>query len=44
VPLRVAYHDACHLAHAQQVRNQPRVLLEAIPNLELREVGTEAGI
>ena len=24
VPLKVAYHDACHLAHAQQVRTQPR--------------------
>jgi glycolate oxidase iron-sulfur subunit len=27
VPLRVAYHDACHLAHAQGVRDQPRALL-----------------
>ena len=44
VPLRVAYHDACHLAHAQQVRAQPRALLAAIPSLELREVGTEAAI
>ena len=34
-PLRVAYHDACHLAHAQQVRAQPRTLLRAIPGLEL---------
>ncbi|HKE81231.1 MAG TPA: heterodisulfide reductase-related iron-sulfur binding cluster, partial [Solirubrobacteraceae bacterium] len=33
----VAYHDACHLAHAQGVRAQPRALLEAIPGLELRE-------
>ena len=24
VPLRVAYHDACHLAHAQKVRSEPR--------------------
>ena len=37
VPLRVAYHDACHLAHAQQVRAQPRALLRAIPELELLE-------
>jgi glycolate oxidase iron-sulfur subunit len=35
--LRVAYHDACHLAHAQGVRIQPRELLRAIPGLELVE-------
>ncbi len=35
--LRVAYHDACHLAHAQRVREQPRELLRAIPGLELLE-------
>lgn len=29
------YHDACHLAHAQQVRQQPRNLLNAIPELSL---------
>jgi len=44
VPLRVAYHDACHLAHAQQVRDQPRALLQEIPGLELLEVGTERDI
>jgi glycolate oxidase iron-sulfur subunit len=37
VPLRVAYHDACHLAHAQQVRAEPRQLLRAIPQLTLVE-------
>ena len=37
VPLTVAYHDACHLAHAQQVRTQPRVLLRGIPELEVFE-------
>lgn len=26
-PLRVAYHDACHLAHAQGVTHEPRALL-----------------
>jgi glycolate oxidase iron-sulfur subunit len=31
----VAYHDACHLCHAQQIRNQPRVLLGMIPGLHL---------
>ncbi|NUT33941.1 MAG: 4Fe-4S dicluster domain-containing protein [Hamadaea sp.] len=36
--LRVAYHDACHLAHAQGVRAQPRTLLAGIPELELREI------
>ena len=44
VPLRVVYHDACHLAHAQRVREQPRELLRAIPGLELLEVGTEREI
>jgi glycolate oxidase iron-sulfur subunit len=34
-PLRVAYHDACHLANAQNVRREPRDLLRAIPGLEL---------
>jgi glycolate oxidase iron-sulfur subunit len=34
---RVAYHDACHLAHAQGVRAQPRDLLRGIPGLELVE-------
>jgi glycolate oxidase iron-sulfur subunit len=32
---RVAYHDACHLAHAQGVRSQPRQLLTSIPGIEL---------
>jgi glycolate oxidase iron-sulfur subunit len=44
VPLRVAYHDACHLAHAQRVRDQPRALLGAIPELELLEVGLERDV
>jgi glycolate oxidase iron-sulfur subunit len=35
----VAYHDACHLAHAQGVRDAPRRLLEAIPGLTLRIPG-----
>jgi glycolate oxidase iron-sulfur subunit len=35
--LKVAYHDACHLAHAQGVREPPRELLRAIPGLELVE-------
>jgi glycolate oxidase iron-sulfur subunit len=35
--MRVAYHDACHLAHAQGVRKPPRELLRGIPGLELLE-------
>jgi glycolate oxidase iron-sulfur subunit len=35
IPLRATYHDACHLCHAQQIRAQPRQLLEMIPGLEL---------
>ena len=37
-PRKVAYHDACHLAHAQKVTHPPRQLLRAIGNLELLEV------
>ena len=35
---RVAYHDACHLANAQGVREEPRALLRAIPGVELCEL------
>ena len=38
LPVTVAYHDACHLAHAQGVRTPPRELLGQIPRLELREI------
>jgi Fe-S oxidoreductase len=34
-PLRVGYHDPCHLAHGQGVRNPPRALLGRIPGVEL---------
>jgi glycolate oxidase iron-sulfur subunit len=39
-PLKVsiAYHDACHLSHAQGIRSQPRQLLAQIPGLEIREI------
>ncbi|MBX3422330.1 MAG: 4Fe-4S dicluster domain-containing protein [Pirellulaceae bacterium] len=37
--IRVAYHDACHLAHAQGVRQPPRELLKLVPKLELVELG-----
>jgi glycolate oxidase iron-sulfur subunit len=47
-PLRVtaAYHDACHLGHAQRITRQPRELLRAIPELtlvELADAGTCCG-
>jgi glycolate oxidase iron-sulfur subunit len=38
VPLRIAYHDACHLQHAQGVRIQPRRLLQQIPGVDVREI------
>lgn len=37
-PLTVAYHDACHLAHAQRVTSEPRQLLAAIPNVTVKEI------
>jgi glycolate oxidase iron-sulfur subunit len=36
--LTVAYHDACHLGHAQGIRAQPRALLHGIPGLTLKEI------
>jgi glycolate oxidase iron-sulfur subunit len=38
ITLRVAYHDACHLQHAQGIREQPRRLLAGIPGLEVAEI------
>jgi glycolate oxidase iron-sulfur subunit len=38
MPITVTYHDACHLAHGQQVRRAPRALLQRIPGLELVEL------
>jgi glycolate oxidase iron-sulfur subunit len=38
IPARIAYHDACHLAHAQGIRAEPRALLRAIPGVELIEI------
>ena len=37
-PLSVAYHDACHLAHAQGVKSAPRELLRAIPGVTVTEI------
>jgi len=36
--LRVAFHDSCHLQHAQGVRAQPRSLLAQIPGAQLLEI------
>jgi glycolate oxidase iron-sulfur subunit len=38
LPVTAAYHDACHLGHAQGVRAQPRALLGGVPGLELKEI------
>ena len=38
LPVRAAYHDACHLAHAQRITAAPRALLNGIPELELAEI------
>jgi glycolate oxidase iron-sulfur subunit len=38
LPMRIAYHDACHLRHAQGVYQQPRKLLSGIPQLEVAEI------
>jgi glycolate oxidase iron-sulfur subunit len=35
---RITYQDSCHLAHAQRVTAAPRLLLAAIPGLELVEM------
>jgi glycolate oxidase iron-sulfur subunit len=36
--MTIAYHDACHLAHAQGIRKPPRALLALVPNLRVVEV------
>lgn len=36
--IRTTYQDACHLVHAQRIRQQPRHILEQIPGLELVEM------
>jgi len=38
LPLRVTYHDPCHLGHGQKVRSQPRALLRDVPGLSLVEL------
>ena len=36
-PLQIAYQDACHMLHGQQISQQPRDLLKQIPGVQLRE-------
>ena len=43
IEVSAAYHDSCHLAHAQRVVSAPRKLLAKIPGLDLREL-PEAGV
>ncbi len=38
IGITVAYHDACHLQHAQRVRSAPRRVLQTIPGLTVREI------
>jgi glycolate oxidase iron-sulfur subunit len=38
VKMRVAYHDACHLRHAQGVFREPRQVLKGVPGLEIAEI------
>jgi glycolate oxidase iron-sulfur subunit len=39
LPWKVAYHDACHLQHAQRVKTAPRQVLATIPGVEVTEIG-----
>ena len=43
VEVTAAYHDACHLGHAQRITAAPRELLRGIPGLELVEL-RDAGV
>lgn len=38
VKVRVTYQDACHLAHAQRIKKQPRELLRSLPGIQLVEM------
>jgi len=42
IALRIAFHDPCHLQHAQGLREQPRAMLRTIPGLELLELPESA--
>lgn len=36
--IKITYHDACHLGHAQKIREQPRAVLAAIPGISIAEI------
>lgn len=38
LPLRVTYQDSCHLAHGQKIREAPRALIGAVPEVEFVEM------
>ncbi len=38
LPLKVTYHDPCHIAHCQGIRKQPRELLNLVPGLKYTEL------
>ena len=38
LPIRVAYHDACHLRHGQGIYREPRQVLGGVPGLEIAEI------
>lgn len=38
VPVKVTYHEACHLCHAQGVKKQPRKVIGQIPGIEFVEM------
>ena len=42
LPLKVAFQDACHLLHAQRVRDAPREVLGSIPGVDLVEPAEQA--
>jgi len=39
VKKKITYHDPCHLAHYQKIREQPRTVLKSIPGVEFTEMG-----
>lgn len=38
VPLKVTYHDPCHVVHGQRIKREPRALLAQIPGLTVIEL------
>jgi glycolate oxidase iron-sulfur subunit len=38
LPVKVTYHDPCHIAHCQGIRSEPRALIGMIPGIDFREL------